>query len=59
MILIFHLKGEQPVSNVIAVVDGFSIVVQYQDDEPLHISRDPDEKVVMPDYTGQMSSCIV
>ena len=52
-------KDEEPVSNVIGEVDGFKIIAHYQDDEPLHISREPDEKVVMPDYTGKSVLFIV
>ena len=51
--LICLYQDEEPYSNVIAEIDGFNIVVQHEDDEPLHISRDPEEKVVMPDYTGR------
>ena len=51
--LICLYQDEEPYNNVIAEIDGFNIVVQHEDDEPLHISRDPEEKVVMPDYTGK------
>ena len=51
--LICLYQDEEPYSNVISEIDGFRIVVQHEDDEPLHISRDPEEKVVMPDYTGR------
>ena len=48
------MQEEEQYSSLIAVVDGFEIHNEADPEEPLYMSRDREEKLVVPDYTGHI-----
>ena len=46
------MQDEEPYDSLIAVIDGFRICNEAEPEEPLFVSRDREEKQVVPDYTG-------
>ena len=48
------MQEEEQYSSLLAVVDGFEIHNEADPEEPLYMSRDREEKLVMQDYTGHI-----
>ena len=48
------MQEEEQYSSLLAVVDGFEIHNEADPEEPLYMSRDREERLVMQDYTDQI-----